>query len=322
MSSITNITVQEHPKLILLLGSGLIGSAIERELASHFSPQQYSVSINWLLGTSKTLRKAYQELGRVTAKVFDDTKLVPSIHIIWAAGTAGFSSSKDKTNEELEYFIECLATTSDLAKTMLCGPINFHLVSSAGGIFEGQRFINEDSLPSPRRPYGHLKYTEEQQLLCYQETINSYIYRLSSVYGLIQPRQRRGLISTLVENSLTGRSTFISGSMNTLRDFVWLPDVARFIVKQVEIEIPPSGPFFLGSGKSATIESIKRRVEFYLRRRIYCQYQLPATNSADISISSRVLPSDWAPTHIETNIFRVLSDYRLFHGRRLLHESI
>lgn len=320
MSSITNITVQEHPKLILLLGSGLIGSAIERELASHFSPQQYSVSINWLLGTSKTLRKAYQELGRVTAKVFDDTKLVPGIHIIWAAGTAGFSSNKDKTTEELEYFFECLATTIDLAETILCGPINFHLVSSAGGIFEGQRLIKEDSLPSPERPYGHLKYAQEQQLLCYQEIINSYIYRLSSVYGFIQPRQRRGLISTLVENSLAGRSTTISGSMNTLRDFVWLPDVARFIVKQIESEIPPDGPMFLGSGKSATIESIKRRVEFYLKRRIYCQYQLPATNSADISISSRVLPRDWVPTHIETNIFRVLSDYRLFRGRRLLNE--
>ncbi len=321
MSSLTHFTVDGRTTLVLLLGSGFVGSAIERQLRYQYDSEQNSVSIDWLLTSGTTLRQAYQDLEQLASAIFEKTNLVPRIHIIWAAGTAGFSSSEAKTTEELECFIECLAATIELAKTITCKAINFHLVSSAGGIFEGQRFIKEDSLPSPVRPYGYLKYAEEQQLLCYQGVINSYIYRLSSVYGFIQPRQRRGLISTLVENSLTGKSTTISGSMNTLRDFVWLPDVARFIVRQVKTGDPLSEPVFLGSGKSATIESIKRRVEFFLRRRIYCQYQLPATNSANIIISSRALPSDWVPTHIETNIFRVLSDYRFSHGRHLLHTS-
>ena len=43
------------------------------------------------------------------------------------------------------------------------GPL-FFLVSSAGGLFEGQRNVGDRSQPSPMRPYGFLKLRQEKLL--------------------------------------------------------------------------------------------------------------------------------------------------------------
>ena len=183
-------------------------------------------------------------------------------------------------------------------------------MSSVGGLFEDQRLIHDLSEPNPIRPYGYLKLSQETMLYQCNKTIKSYVYRLSSVYGFIRLNQRRGLISTLIENSFLGRTTVISGSMNTNRDFVWAPDVSRYVVEQIESGKPTTKPIILASGKNETIYNVKQIIETSIKRRIYCRYQHVPWNDAHINVSANILPNNWTPSYVTTNIRRVLSDFR------------
>src|SRR5256885_1733395 len=84
-------------------------------------------------------------------------------------------------------------------------------VGLVGGLFEGQRHIERDSVPEPRRPYGELKLRQEQLLASSSAPLVRCVYRLTSVYGHAHTRRRQGLIPTLVVNGLRHRVSTIVG---------------------------------------------------------------------------------------------------------------
>jgi UDP-glucose 4-epimerase len=43
-------------------------------------------------------------------------------------------------------------------------PVDFHMMSSAGGLFESQTHCSEHSIPRPLRPYGTGKLMQERAL--------------------------------------------------------------------------------------------------------------------------------------------------------------
>jgi UDP-glucose 4-epimerase len=315
MTCVIEIDIQKHPHVIILLGSGLIGGAIANELAQRFDSNTSSVTVHWGKNPSRSFQELYQKTLEVITTIRNGVDKLPIVHVVWAAGLSGFSSSEKETQEEFDNFYKYLSLSSKLAATELDSPLNFHLISSAGGLFEGQRLISRSSDPSPIRPYGYLKLAQENLLSESNDNITGHIYRLSSVYGFIRPQQRRGLISALVENARYGQVTVISGSMYTLRDFVWAPDVARFIVRTIELGETLSGPVILASGKPESVENVKRYIESSLKRKVYSRYLYTPTNGASTCISSSALPRGWVPSYIKSNIDRILSTYRSFDVR-------
>ena len=310
MSCIAKATIGERSHVILILGSGLIGSAIAGELSIRFSTVIHPIFIDWGKEKTNLLQNVYRQFAQVISKSIENCAVEPKVHVIWAAGSSNFSSDNVETKYELSIFSSCIKETSNLVITQLSEPVSFHLASSIGGLFEGQYCVSLNSTPNPIRPYGHLKLSEENLLSCHNDTIFGYVYRLSSVYGFVRPLQRKGLISTLIENAMMGRVTVISGSMCTLRDFVWAPDVARFIVRRIEEKQPSVEPVLLASGKSETVENVKRLVEASLRRKVFSRYLYSPTNDASICVSKSELPDVWIPSYVISNIRRIVASYR------------
>ena len=76
--------------------------------------------------------------------------------VVWAAGRAGFSASADECESELAAFEDAAKAIGDLVTQRGERGFSLHLVSSAGGLYEGLHRVSTDSPMSPKRPYGIL----------------------------------------------------------------------------------------------------------------------------------------------------------------------
>ncbi len=232
--------------MVLLFGAGLIGSAILRSLRSAGTMSADRFPMRWADsgGFASDLGSAEEVVRRRR-----DAGAPPLLTFVWSAGQASFDAGAEDTAAELARFSEVLS----LARRVCSGPreesIHFVMISSAGGLYEGQRIVTEASRPEPRRAYARLKLEQQRLLLERAPALRPTVLLLSSVYGLARAGQRAGLVSTLIVNGLRRRVTTISGTMSTLRDFVWAGDVGRFAANQV---LHPAGgtgsPRILASG--------------------------------------------------------------------------
>lgn len=152
-------------------------------------------------------------------------KNVSRIEAFWCAGRAGFSASEEEMHkEQLSY----QAVVSEFEKEDGI-PISFNLLSSAGGLYEGMSgLVNESVSPFPKRAYG--AYKLEQEHILQASAIAFRIYRPTTVYGRAHTGSRKGLVSTLIDNTFNQVSTTIHANPDTLRDYVYVGDVARILV--------------------------------------------------------------------------------------------
>ena len=185
----------------------------------------------------------------------------------------------------------------------------FHLVSSAGGLFEGQTQVGPASVPRPLRPYGRSKWQQEQYLREVLPSVVRYCYRPSSVYGAPARGRRAGLIATLLSNGMQRRETHFIGRMDTLRDYVSNIDVAGYIAGRVLASQAQGGTFMLASARPVSLYQLKALAERTIGRKIYASYASELTNSADMGFLPSCLPDDWRFRDVETGmrqIFRAL----------------
>ena len=236
--------------------------------------------------------------------IFSDGK-VYDVAVVWSAGRSGFLTDKRETDAEMQSY----ETVLSLLRTSMSNfPDNryfFHLISSAGGLFEGQRNIGAKSMPSPVRPYGELKHGQEKRLIDCNEKIIKFIYRPTSVYGYIGGNQRMGLITTLINNGINNQISTIYGSLITLRDYVLNDDVGAYVAKRIFSTSEGSRNIcYLGSGRPCSIYEVIHIVEQELGRKIYVQFIAMSqfSNNLDIVLSPSMLPDTWKPDDIKAGV--------------------
>ena len=122
--------------------------------------------------------------------------------IIWSAGRAGFAASEADAQQEIDSFQKVIALSELLVNEHPSTTSSFHMLSSAGGLFEGQTNVGRTSTPRPLRPYGVIKLEQELLLNKWVTPATKFCYRPSSVYGLPHQGQRMGLIPTLLQNGI------------------------------------------------------------------------------------------------------------------------
>ncbi len=289
---------ESSSRLAILVGEGLIGSAILNALLRQTSE---CVSLAKTSYRVDDLKPVFQALEAALKTLTADA----DIDWIWAAGRAGFGADQDEIARELAFFS---AFVDHIGSAYGPRTRQFHLVSSAGGVYEGQSHITRDSLESPNRPYGHGKLRMESLV---QERFQDHrIYRPTSVYGHIRPGRRMGLISAVVRNLLLHRVTHISGHADTLRDYVFANDIGQHICRRVVTSDTSSrGIELLGSGKPTALREIVHNIGAIVQRPPYVRYAL-GDNTSDITFQAGSLPTDWRPTPIPIGIREVIRDAR------------
>lgn len=292
---------------VLLFGAGLIGGRVAAAL-SRRGWSHVETPTPW--HDDEGLRRHLDEAKRW----FDGVRPL-RLDVVWSAGRAGFASGKEQTRGEEQNFRRVLDMVSSLGASSSCGLV-FHLVSSAGGLFEGQRHVDAASVPAPRRPYGALKLRQEELLLKLDipratgaPPLARRIYRLSSVFGPAPRGVRRGLIGALLHNAGEGRATPIVGQLTTLRDYVFTEDVGRHLADACTGDVF-TGPGadacqVLASGKPTTIHEIVQHVGRVVHRPPTLTFAARRDNATDITFAPSALPPRWVTTDLETAIFQL-----------------
>jgi UDP-glucose 4-epimerase len=292
-----------------LFGAGLLGGAVENALRRAAQVNATFMPYDW------------SDPAARPTQLLDIARAIPDgarfIDVIWAGGRSGFGSRHEDMDAEQALFAQILAFSQTLLAQASDAAHGFHMISSAGGLFEGVSHCGADTPPRPLRPYGEGKLHQEALVHASHGKALRRIYRPSSVYGF-QPGGRLGLVTALASNALTGRTTRIVGSPHTIRDYVLAEDIGRFMAQ--ELLHPSVGrnlTFLLAGGRPAAMCEMIGLVEQAVQARVLLQYDPNPSNALNMSFRPSALPRRWRPTALETGVQRTVSQVR----RAVLHQS-
>lgn len=303
----------ETPTTVALFGRGLIGEAVERAMNSRLPRKREHWPFSW--GSPAQQDEQLAQIGERLALLGGGdghSQTRPRLAVLWSAGRGGFCASEAEVQPEFTSFRRVVDWACDLAAHNVMNDMSFHMLSSAGGLFEGQTGVGMDTEPVPRRPYGRLKLSQERYLELFSGVLSVQIYRPSSVYGRAGAGARMGLIASLIKNTLERRTTRIIGNMSTLRDYVFNDDIGRFIARNLDNPKPEPGcsTSMLASGIPTSIHSIVKLVESATRNRAYLHFLDATLNSLNNSYLPSALPQNFHPTDLETSIRGMVRDFR------------
>jgi UDP-glucose 4-epimerase len=304
-----------------VFGVGLIGAHLVKNLYQHHYTTTHSFPFSWQSPSHRQkektdildcIRNLMKSPDRDDGQRREGFYALPfraginpassnRIDFIWSAGKGGFGMSQDETQAELDVFSEVLEMSMAVCREYPSCLVRFHMISSAGGLFEGQRNVNADSQPAPKRPYAFLKLFQEK-ILNDCDGLIRMIYRPTSVYGFAGLNRRMGLIPTLLLNGSKNRVSTIFGAPETLRDYVWVDDVGAFIAGMIASNISASGRFFLASGKPSALFEVLSRIEKTLNKTLFCHYVQSGGNAEHNTFSIKTRPFGWKPVDLETGI--------------------
>ena len=292
--------------MVLLFGLGTVGGSIHQALKKRLTWSEEHIPFPWQLAKADLRSQCWEILSK-KASSFTDFNL-KEIHFVWSAGKTGMSASDEEIEIEKQIFSETLNHLDSLNRRRTTS-LHTHLLSSAGGLYEGCRCITNETPTCPRRPYGFLKQYQEQKLNsinCNSRTA----YRLSSVYKPYRIGSRNGLIPTLVHNSVRSEISKIWGSLSTLRDYVWHTDVAHFISQKILDQVPTSdNSFLIGSGKPTSILDVISTIERILARPIpFTNTEDGSLNKSDITLNHSAIPSTMRRTNMTEALARIYMD--------------
>ncbi|KUG27220.1 udp-glucose 4-epimerase [hydrocarbon metagenome] len=290
------------PATAALFGLGLIGGQVAEALCAGGYARAACLPFAW---------GAAPERPRELADIMALLEASPGrLDVVWSAGAGGFGMSQAAADRELADFSDVLGLARTLAGRRTPGTVRFHLLSSAGGLFEGQRDVTPHTPPAPKRTYGVLKLRQEELLARAGELVR-IVYRPSSVYGLAGPGRRMGLIPTLMANGARYRVSTIFGTPDTLRDYVHVADVARYVARQVGDDQGTSRTLILATARPTSLSEVLAAVERTLNRKIFITYRDDRSrNTAHITFSRKACPPGWRPEGIEIGVRTMWSTFR------------
>jgi nucleoside-diphosphate-sugar epimerase len=289
-----------------LFGLGLIGSSVLSNLKARGEWQARHVPFDWSWPEQKQkdAESIFEEVYRLLRLAVEAKGKRVRTAFVWSAGKGGFTASEDDMRAELDSFEVVLALAGRIVGALSGVDCVFHHLSSAGGLFEGQRLVDELSRPDPRRPYGRVKCKQEEYLAAADARIRKRVYRPTSVYGYAGPGRRMGLIPTLLMNGIRNKVSTIVGSFSTLRDYVLSDDVGRYISETLFADGSPDKRerFVLASGKPSSVFEVQQIVEKVIKKKILLEIRDDKENTSDITFSASALPKGWYASDMETGI--------------------
>lgn len=279
--------------IIWVLGAGgLLGSAITRKASAD---QRHSVfagsSLPW--GDSEAL----SETLYADARRFRETCGDQDWAVIWAAGHAAVSSSRESTRSEAQALNSVVTA---LRAHLPEGRGTFFLSSSAGGVYAGSENppFGTTTRPHPLSAYGELKLEQEQIATeALRGTCPLVIGRFSNIYGPGQDLGKlQGLISRLALSAVTKEPINIFVSLDTLRDYIYVDDAARIVLALVERSVQSDdaaqvGVQVIASGQPVSLGHLINVMQDIARIRIPVAMGAHAS-AASQSRDLRLVPTD------------------------------
>ncbi len=275
------IVTKNTNKAILIIGLGLVGTSICRKILTQIETNNIiSYKINW--SDYNYFIEILKDVSLVLKK-----ENIQDIHIVWSAGKSGFLTPEENCQSEYVFFKEVVLKMSIVFSIF---KVFFHFISSAGGLYEGRINISNSTSFNLLRPYAFLKFDQEN--LIKSLFSNPQIYRASNIYGFVKEKETRsGLITTLVKNTLKDRVTTIYGDDSTLRDYIYVDDLANIVLSNIKFNSNTLKHEFVVSGKPSSIYEIRLLVRKTIGKEPMIKFvkkvsDLPITFSKNVALDN------------------------------------
>ena len=227
------------PSLVWVVGrGGLVGSQIERLVLREIPNATCWVPASPGFPWNEPTRLAH-ELGKA-ARAFSQAarEREAAWMALWCAGAGGVGTPPEALRRETDALQQLLGYLSaGQAQEPKPFPGLLLLCSSAGGVYGSSVDLplTEDSRCSPISEYGRNKLRQEEHVLRWVEEtpgVSCLIARISNLYGPGQRLTRpQGLIGRLSQNIVYRRPLNIYVPLDTLRDYLYVDDAARYILR-------------------------------------------------------------------------------------------
>jgi len=106
-----------------------------------------------------------------------------------------------------------------------------------------------------------------------------------------------------MHNALLNKLSTLYGNLYTLRNYIWVEDVANFVInKLIHFE---DGMYILAGSRSHSIIEIKKEIERVVRKRVYFKLNSSIENNLDIVFSNNLFPCKYTNTTILDGIYKI-----------------
>lgn len=167
----------------------------------------------------------------------------------------------------------------ELSKLKIKKYLNFSTPEVYGNI---PSLIKETNIFSPTTPYAISRSAQDFNLLAYFKTYNFPVVftRAANIYGPYQQSYR--IIPKIIISNLTNKKIPIHGKGNTLRSFVYMPDVSRAIYKILFDKKNIGETFHISSKKFITILELSKLVNKLMNIKIKNIYHTKERDGKDL----------------------------------------
>lgn len=146
--------------------------------------------------------------------------------------------SLDEPRLNAEINVVGTLTILDAAREHDVDKVFFSSASSILGAVEGDE-ADEQTPVDPRSPYGVAKHSVEEYLDVYNELydLDYLVYRFFNVYGPYQHPDSGAFVPVVMSRLANGDGVFVTGDGQQTRDFIYVGDLAEYIVTGLESDV-------------------------------------------------------------------------------------
>ncbi|MGK5594568.1 MAG: NAD-dependent epimerase/dehydratase family protein [Parachlamydiaceae bacterium] len=166
---------------------------------------------------------------------------------------------------------------------------NGHIIfaSTGGNMYDDLPYSqpkSEEELPKPRSGYAVHKLAAEHYLRIISEKygVSATILRISNPYGaMVDHTRAQGLIGVTFARLITNHPLVVYDSKNTLRDYIHLEDVSRFICLLLKSPLTQGTTIYnVSSGIGLSIEQVINAIENVTQRKLKIIFTPESTTMA------------------------------------------
>lgn len=264
-------------KITLLGAAGFLGTNLVMELAKN-PENEITVVDRSKLYFNTLMDMQLSKVNIVESDLMMDTDyegLVAEQDIVYhLVSTTVPTTSNQHITEELKGNVILSANLFEACVHQNVKKIVF--LSSGGTVYgkEADCPLNEDTSTNPITSYGVQKVTIEKLLYLYHYMygLDYRIIRLSNPYGPYQrPNGVLGAVTTFTYKALKGEEINVYGDGTVVRDFIYIDDAVRGIMRIVDGE-SDYHTFNLGCGYGTSIKQVIGAIENALEMEVCVKY--------------------------------------------------
>jgi UDP-glucose 4-epimerase len=177
------------------------------------------------------------------------------------AHLAAYGSVVESLEDPLTNFdINARGTLVALEAARATGVGRFVMASTGGAIVgDATPPVNEQSLRSPKAPYGAGKMAGEGYCRCYAKSmgVHTVMLRFANVYGPFSAH-KKGAVTHFSRCIMTGEPIPIFGDGSATRDFIYVDDLCRGIFLGLTCDVEAGEVFHLATGRETTIAELAK----------------------------------------------------------------